>query len=83
MRTTLTIDSDVAIALDRLREDRGLSLKRAVNEVLRRGLAALEVEAAEGEKEGYTIATWDGGGSKVSLDSVSEALAWGEGETWK
>ncbi|MGH7092317.1 MAG: CopG family transcriptional regulator [Stellaceae bacterium] len=41
MRTTLTIDDDVAAQLDRLRRDRDESLKRIVNEALRRGLQEL------------------------------------------
>ena len=38
MRTTLTLDDDVAVALERVREQRGASLKELVNEALRRGL---------------------------------------------
>ena len=38
MRTTLTIDDDVAVRLQRLRNERGDSLKAVVNEALRRGL---------------------------------------------
>ena len=38
MRTTLTIDPDVAVQLERLRRDQGLSLKVVVNRALRLGL---------------------------------------------
>src|SRR5262245_58288604 len=38
MRTTLTIDEDVAVQLERLRRSRDVSLKDLVNEALRRGL---------------------------------------------
>ncbi len=38
MRTTLTIDPDIAAELARLRKARGVSLKAVVNEALRRGL---------------------------------------------
>lgn len=38
MRTTLTLDDDVAAALERLRRSREESLKVLVNEALRRGL---------------------------------------------
>ena len=41
MRTTLTLDDDVAAALERLRRARDASLKDVVNEVLRRGLSEL------------------------------------------
>ena len=40
MRTTLTLDPDVAITLRREMRRRGKSLKAIVNEGLRRGLAA-------------------------------------------
>ncbi len=39
MRTTLTLDPDVADRLRRLARDRGLPFKQVVNAVLRRGLA--------------------------------------------
>ena len=38
MRTTLTIDDDVAVQLQRLRETQKRSLKAVVNNVLRAGL---------------------------------------------
>jgi hypothetical protein len=39
MRTTLTLDSDVADRLRALARERGLPFKQVVNAVLRRGLA--------------------------------------------
>jgi len=41
MRTTLTLDDDVAVRLERLRR-KGRTLKEVVNEALRAGLDALE-----------------------------------------
>ena len=38
MRTTLTLDPDVAAALEAMRKKRRLSLKEAVNQALRTGL---------------------------------------------
>ena len=38
MRTTLTIDDDVAAALERLRKTRKLTFKALVNDALRQGL---------------------------------------------
>jgi len=38
MRTTLTLDDDVTVQLERLRRARDASLKDLVNEALRRGL---------------------------------------------
>lgn len=47
MRTTLTLDDDVAVLLERVRRVRKQGLEEAVNEALRRGLAAM----AHGERE--------------------------------
>jgi len=41
VRTTLTLDDDIAVRLDRLRRN-GRTLKEVVNEALRAGLDALE-----------------------------------------
>jgi hypothetical protein len=38
MRTTLTLDADVAVQLERLRRAHNVSLKDLVNDALRRGL---------------------------------------------
>jgi hypothetical protein len=40
MRTTLTLDPDVATAIARLQRERGVKFKPLVNELLRRGLGA-------------------------------------------
>jgi hypothetical protein len=40
MRTTVTFDADTAAAVERLRRERGIGLSEAVNELIRRGLAA-------------------------------------------
>ena len=42
MRTTLTLDDDIAVALKEAAYRTGRSFKAAVNETLRAGLAALE-----------------------------------------
>ena len=39
MRTTLTLDDDVAAAVQRLREERHIGPSEAVNELIRAGLA--------------------------------------------
>ena len=40
MRTTLTLDDDLAAAVQRLAAERGWTFKQAVNSLLRAGLAA-------------------------------------------
>ena len=48
MRTTLTLDDDLAQRLRALAPERGITLRQAANEVLRLGLA--EVSASGGER---------------------------------
>jgi hypothetical protein len=45
MRTTITLDPDVAASLRLLARERGISFKAAVNSVLRRGLSEGQVSA--------------------------------------
>ena len=79
MRTTLTIDDDVAVRLERERRKRRVSLKTVVNEVLRSGLDALgrpEQKRHEFRTKGFNL-----GPSLVgSLDNVEEVLSRTEGE---
>jgi hypothetical protein len=79
MRTTLTIDDDVAIALDRIREREALTLKDVVNEALRRGLRVMDAERSDAPRERYRVRPWASGGMRVSVDNVAEALDWAEG----
>ncbi len=53
MRTTLTIEDDIAEALKNLSHARGNSFKAVVNEVLRRGLMTGEKPAAD--REPFTV----------------------------
>lgn len=80
MRTTLTIDEDVAIALARIQARDALTLKAAVNEALRRGLRSMDAELEIPRPTPYRIPPWDSGGMRIGIDSVSEALDWAEGE---
>lgn len=45
MRTTITLDADVAARLRALARERGISFKAAVNSVLRRGLSEDDLSA--------------------------------------
>lgn len=83
MRTTLTLDPDVAASIERWREARGLSLKVAVNEAIRHGLRTLDAPPGT-PREPYRIRPWSGGRLWVeNLDDVSEALAAAEGEEFR
>lgn len=82
MRTTLTLDDDVAIALDRVRERGKYTLKAAVNEALRRGLR--EMEEPDTGREPYRIKPVSLGGCFLdNLDDVAEVLVYAEGEDFK
>jgi hypothetical protein len=82
MRTTLTLDDDVAVSLERVREKRQLTLKGAVNEALRRGLREMEERAAP--QNTYSTKPVSLGGCLIgSLDDVAEALAVAEGEDYR
>ncbi len=80
MRTTITLEPDVAAELDRRRRRRGTSLKQEVNELLRAGMASEEGAAARATSV-YRSSPLSAGRCLVgSLDDVAEALAIAEGE---
>jgi hypothetical protein len=82
MRTTLTIDDDVAIRLERMRDERGESFKSVVNEVLRRGLK--DVDRPHAERPPYRIKPHDAGRCYLpKLDKTADVLAWAEGDDFK
>ena len=82
MRTTLTLDDDVAALVERLRKERDLSLKEAVNEALRQGLRAMT--APPKRRAPFRTGTVSVGRSLVgSLDNVAEVLALAEGDAFK
>ncbi len=79
MRTTLTLDPDVAALAERMQRVRGGSFKAIVNEALRYGLRAMA--APSGQPVTYTTPAVDLGRCLVgSLDDVAEILALAEGE---
>jgi Arc/MetJ family transcription regulator len=82
MRTTLTIDDDVAAALERLRAGRRTSFKALVNEALRRGVEQLA--APPPTREALSTTGRDLGRCLIgSIDDTSEALAVAEGESFR
>jgi hypothetical protein len=79
MRTTLTLDDDVAALLRRVQSDRKASLKEVVNEALRRGLQ--QIVAPVPSQAEYRTPSLDLGRSLIgSLDNTAEVLALIEGE---
>jgi Ribbon-helix-helix protein, copG family len=82
MRTTLTLDDDVAATLERLRKTRDASLKELVNDALRRGLK----EMTTGKKQRRPFRTRSVSLGRLlvpSIDNVAEVLAIAEGEAFK
>ena len=82
MRTTLTLDKDVAAAVERLRKERNDSLNTIVNEALRRGLQAMS--APTGVRTHFRTESVDLGRCLIAeLDNVAEVLPTSESEAFK
>ena len=82
MRTTLTLDDDVAAQLRRIQRREDRSLKDVVNDALRRGLQ--ELGQPPTARKPFRVKTYDVGRCLIgNVDNVAEALAIGEGENFK
>lgn len=82
MRTTLTLEDDVAVRLEKLREERKATFKAIVNETLRRGLDRMEAPAQR--REPYRIRPHSAGRCLVpDLDDVTGVLATVEGDDFR
>jgi len=82
MRTTLTLDDDVAVQLERMRVEKRITLKEAVNSVLRRGLA--NPESLQSRAKPFKTRSVSVGRLKIqNLDNIGEVLAQLEGEDYK
>lgn len=81
MRTTLTLDEDVVLMLQRCRRQSEGGFKAVVNEALRLGLRQME------QKKSYPTRSFtrpiDAGFCRFPLVSTSEALAVAEGEDYR
>lgn len=81
MRTTLTLDDDLAVRLERMQAERGATFKDTVNETLRAGIEALESGGASRRGEPFHTTPLPLGRRLVEdLDDVADALAVAEGE---
>ncbi len=79
MRTTLTLDDDVAKRIERLRRERDLTLRDVVNSALRAGLDQLETPK-RARKSHETKAVALGGCLVGSIDDVGDVLAVADGD---
>lgn len=82
MRTTLTLEDDVAVLVERLRKTRGQSLKQVVNDALREGVKQLA--APKPARKPFRTAAVDLGECLLAnVDDVADVLAIAEGEAFK
>ena len=82
VRTTLTLDPDVAALAERMRRARGQSLKAIVNEALRNGLRAMAAPSVAPAP--YRTPAVDLGRCRLgSLDDIAEVLAAADGEGFR
>jgi hypothetical protein len=82
MRTTLTLDDDVAAQIGQLQARRSESLKALINQLLRRGLKDLDTPPQH--REPYRTRAVTLGRCLVgNVDDVAEALAVAEGESYR
>ena len=82
MRTTLSLDDDVAVLLRRVLKARKASLKQVVNQALREGLRRMSEPPARRRR--YRTAPVSLGRCLVgNVDDVAEVLAHAEGDAFR
>ena len=74
MRTTITLDPDVAAAVAQVQADERVGVSKAVNDLVRRGLAATP------ERARFVQTTSDMGAPRLALDNIAEVLEILEGD---
>jgi hypothetical protein len=80
MRTTLTLDDDVWIELERVARARNQKLRPVINEALRAGLLALREEPRRRIEPYRTKPVSLGRPRLTDLDNIAEVLAVAEGD---
>jgi hypothetical protein len=82
MRTTVTLDADVASEIERIQKAEGKGFKRVLNELVRDGLRQ---RAGQGQSTGWKSPTHprDLGRALFDISSTSRALDYAEGEDHK
>lgn len=74
MRTTLTLEDDVAARLNQVQKRSHASLKSIINESLRAGLCVMEKESVATDGA-YSIKPAQLGNKLPELDNIAEILA--------
>lgn len=76
MRTTVTLEDDVAAALEQLRRERDIGVSEAVNEMIRAGLATRTKEEPYRHRARKV-------GLRIDVTNVAEALELLEGPDYR
>jgi hypothetical protein len=79
MRTTLTLEPDVAAQIEQRRRDHRRSLKQEVNRLLRLGLLHDEEDARQPARKRFRVEPFHVGELLIDVDDVTEALEIAEG----
>jgi len=83
VRTTITLDDDLAIRLERHRSQHGESFKQALNEAVRAGLNQIESSAEAPREVRRTKPLALGRRLAGSIDDIGEVVAIAEGEDYR
>jgi hypothetical protein len=82
MRTTITLEDDVAASLKRLGKTRGLKFKALINLVLREGIKSMTGPVKK--RKAFQTRSVDLGPCRTAnVDNVAEVLAIAEGESFR
>ena len=82
MRTTLTLDKDIAIVIERMRRERRKGLKELINQALREGLKQMESHQSVGRVPYETKTVSMGLPLQGKIDDVAQVLAIAVGENF-
>ena len=80
MRTTIVLENDLSLEIERIAAERKITKKEVIHELLRRGLAS---EPPRVRPAVQTIPQDFGACRIPNLDNVSEAMAAAEGEAFR
>jgi hypothetical protein len=77
MRTTVTLEKDVAAAVRLLQRERSIGVSEAVNELIRKGLIEPKRPRKAFKQRSYPI------GMQIDVTDVAEAIEILEGPGWR
>ncbi len=77
MRTTVTLADDVAAAVEQLRQEQGVGVSEAVNQLVRTALGVPK------ERKAFVQKTYDMGTERIDVSNVWEAIEQSEGPDYR